>query len=126
MSDGLAVDGLTLSGTTLLGSQSVTLDQLIQVQTLDPDETVNIQISGVPGDAVPKYLSSAIADESYDPGTGVWTLSGLTTATTDGVTTVQGLSDYSFQIADLQTDFALNVDVTTADGSADRPLPYRV
>ena len=56
VSDGLAVDGLTLSGTTLLGSQSVTLDQLIQVQTLDPDETVNIQISGVPNDAVPKYL----------------------------------------------------------------------
>ena len=123
VSDGLAVDGLTLSGTTLLGSQSVTLDQLIQVQTLDPDETVNIQISGVPNDAVPKYLSSAIADESYDSSTGVWTLSGLTTATTDGVTTVQGLSDYSLQIADLQTDFALNVDVTTADGSADSSTP---
>ena len=70
VSDGLAVDGLTLSGTTLLGSQSVSLDQLIQVQTLDPDETVTIQISGVPNDAVPKYLSSAIADESYDSSTG--------------------------------------------------------
>ena len=124
VSDGLAVDGLTLSGTTLLGSQSVTLDQLIQVQTLDPDETVTIQISGVPnGDATPKYLGSAITDESYNAGTGVWTLSGLTTTTTEGVTTVQGLSDYSLQIADLQTDFALNVDVTTADGSADSSTP---
>ena len=123
VSDGLAVDGLTLSGTTLLGSQSVTLDQLIEVQTLDPDETVSIQISGVPNDAVPKYLGSAIADESYDSSTGVWTLSGLTTTTTDDVTTVQGLDDYSLQIADLQTDFALNVDVTTADGAADSSTP---
>ena len=123
VSDGLAVDGLTLSGTTLLGSQSVTLDQLIEVQTLDPDETVSIQISGVPNDAVPKYLGSAIADESYDSSAGVWTLSGLTTTTTDDVTTVQGLDDYSLQIADLQTDFALNVDVTTADGSADSSTP---
>ena len=119
VSDGLAVEGLTLSGTTLLGSQSVTLDQLIQVQTLDPDETVNIQIAGVPGDATPKYLGGAITDTSYNVGTGVWTLSGLTTATTDGVTTVQGLEDYSLQIADLQTDFALDVEVTTADGAAD-------
>ena len=53
----------------------------------------------------------------------MWTLSGLTTATTDGATTVQGLSDYSLQIADLQTDFALNVDVTTADGSAGSSTP---
>ena len=119
VSDGLAADGLTLSGTTLLGSQSVTLDQLIQVQTLDPDETVNIQIAGVPGDATPKYLGGAITDTSYNVGTGVWTLSGLTTETTDGVTTVQGLEDYSLQIADLQTDFALDVEVTTADGAAD-------
>ena len=70
VSDGLAADGLTLSGTTLLGSQSVTLDQLIQVQTLDPDETVNIQISGVPGDATPKYLDGAVTDASYDSDTG--------------------------------------------------------
>ncbi|MCH1448438.1 MAG: Ig-like domain-containing protein, partial [Candidatus Nanopelagicales bacterium] len=119
VSDGLAADGLTLSGTTLLGSESVTLDQLIQVQTLDPDETVNIQIAGVPGDATPKYLGGAITDTSYNAGTGVWTLSGLTTTTTDGVTTVQGLDDYSLQIADLQTDFALNVEATTADAAAD-------
>ena len=123
VSDGLVADGLTLSGTTLLGSQSVALDQLIQVQTLDPDETVNIQISGVPGDATPKYLDGAITDASYDSGTGVWTLSGLTTTTTDGVTTVQGLDDYSLQIADLQTDFALNVEVATADGAADLSTP---
>ena len=121
MSDGLAADGLTLSGTTLLGSQSVSLDQLIQVQTLDPDETVSIQISGVPGDATPKYLGSAIVDESYDPSTGVWTYR----ASPQRPPRLQpsGFGDYSLQIADLQTDFALNVDVTTADGSADSSTP---
>ena len=118
VADGLAIDGLTLSGTTLLGSQSVTLDQLIQVETLDPDETVNIKISGVPGDATPKYLGSAITDTSYDSDTGVWTLSGLTTTTTDGITAVQGLDAYSLTIADLQTDFALGVEVVTTDGAA--------
>ena len=120
VSDGLAADGLTLSGKTLLGSESVTLEQLIQVQTLDPDETVNIQISSVPGDAIPKYLGSAITDESYNSDTGVWTLSGLTTTTTDGITTVQGLDAYSLTIADLQTDFALGVEAVTTDGSADQ------
>ena len=84
---------------------------------------MNIQISGVPGDATPKYMDGAITDASYDQGTGVWTLSGLTTTTTDGGTTVQGLDDYSLQIADLQTDFALNVEVATADGAADLSTP---
>ena len=118
VSDGLATDGLTLTGTTLLGSQSVTLDQLIQVQTLDPDETVTIQISGVPAGASLSYMGTGTSAASFDSATGAWTIQGLTTTTTDGVTAAQGLDDYSLTIADLQTDFALSVQATTTDGSA--------
>jgi hypothetical protein len=118
VSDGLATDGLTLTGTTLLGSQSVTLDQLIQVQTLDPDETVTVQISGVPAGASLSYTGTGTSAASFDGATGAWTIQGLTTTTTDGVTAAQGLDDYSLTIADLQTDFALSVQATTTDGSA--------
>jgi len=126
VSDGVAPDGLVTNGTTVLGGQSVTLaaladgdPDLIQIQTLDPDETVSIQISGIPTDATPRYRGVEVEDSSYNSTTGVWTLSGLTTVTTaDGVTQVQGLEDYSLAISDLQTDFALSISATTQDDTA--------
>ena len=131
VSDGLAADGLTLTGTKLLGSQSVTLaaerdDQgepsgidLIQIETLDPDETVNIQISDVPAEATLEYIGDGDSKLSVDPVAGVYTISGLTTATNaDGQNFVEGLENYELTIPDLQTDFALDVQVATTDGAA--------
>ena len=130
VSDGLAADGLTLTGTKLLGSQSVTLaaerdDQgepsgidLIQIETLDPDETVNIQILGVPAEATLEYIGDGDSKLSVDPVAGVYDL-GLTTATNaDGQNFVEGLENYELTIPDLQTDFALDVQVATTDGAA--------
>ena len=125
VSDGIADDGLVTQGAVVLGGQSVTLaalvdgdPDLIQIQTLDPDETVSLQISGIPVDATPKYLGAAVTDGTYNSTTGVWTLSGLTTATTSGVTQVQGLENYSLTISDLQTNFSLDIVATTQDGTA--------
>jgi Ca2+-binding RTX toxin-like protein len=125
VSDGISPDGLVTQGAILLGGQSITLaaladgdPDLIQIQTLDPDETVNLQISGIPTDAIPKYLGALVTDGSYNSSTGVWTLSGLTTTTVNGVTEVQGLENYSLTISDSQIDFALGISVTTQDDAA--------
>ena len=79
VSDGLVVDRPDAVWYHPEGHRSH-LDQLISVDTLDPDETVNIEISGLPEGATLSYIGDDTDRAVFDEAAGTFSVTGLATA----------------------------------------------
>ena len=118
VSDGVVEDDLVVEGASLFGGGSATLSELISFEVLDPDETVTLQLSGLPTYATVSYTGTGIDNSSFDATTNTWVLDNLPADDNS----VEILENYALNLQDLEDvdDFQLDVTVTTTDGRADR------